>query len=233
MQLSDGVYLGEIRIFAGNFAPEGWMFCDGSSLNVHENQALYSIIGNIYGGIVNKTFLLPDLRARVPIGMGSATGRTLHDIGDFGGTETEQLLINQMPRHTHSVSIKSTNPGMQVGTTVTIPAQTVNGKFPIVTTSKGDTNIISATSALAIAPDDNDSVGANINIYRAATGTDFIPIPVTIPESQIIIPSSSQQFGGGVTIEQTGRGDAHNNLPPFLAINFIIAVEGTYPTKGD
>jgi microcystin-dependent protein len=89
-------YVGEIRIFAGNFAPAGWMFCDGSSLPISEYDTLFNLIGTTYGGDGQSNFALPDLRGRVPLHFGN--GFTL---AETGGVETVTLSVNQIPAHTH------------------------------------------------------------------------------------------------------------------------------------
>lgn len=98
-------YVGEIRMFAGNFAPAGWAFCDGTALPIAENETLFTLIGTIYGGDGQSTFHLPDLRGRVPLHIGSD-----FILGQMGGTETETLTLNQIPTHTHMVSASSAAP---------------------------------------------------------------------------------------------------------------------------
>ncbi|QAY67087.1 phage tail protein [Paenibacillus protaetiae] len=94
-------YTGEIRMFAGNYAPVGWMFCDGQLLSIAENSVLYSLIGTTYGGDGVNTFALPDLRGRAPVHQGNYQGSSF-TIGQAGGTETVALTINQLPAHSHS-----------------------------------------------------------------------------------------------------------------------------------
>ncbi|MDJ0705573.1 MAG: tail fiber protein [Leptolyngbyaceae cyanobacterium MO_188.B28] len=94
-------FLGEIRMFAGNFAPRSWSFCNGQLLATSQNDALFSLLGTIYGGDGRTTFGLPDLRGRLPIHQGTGAGLSSRRIGSRGGAETETLAINQMPSHTH------------------------------------------------------------------------------------------------------------------------------------
>ncbi|MBT9314087.1 phage tail protein [Leptothoe spongobia] len=94
-------YIGEIRMFGGNFAPVGWALCDGSLLSTNENDALFSLLGTIYGGDGRTTFALPDLRGRIPIHYGEGPGLTNRSIGTKSGTETITLADNQIPAHTH------------------------------------------------------------------------------------------------------------------------------------
>ena len=100
-------FVGEIRMFAGNFAPNGWAYCDGQLLAVSQNDALFSLYGTIYGGDGRTTFGLPDLRGRVPIHAGSGPGLSTRNLGAKAGAENVTLTTNQLPSHTHPV--KGTN----------------------------------------------------------------------------------------------------------------------------
>jgi len=92
-------YVGEIRMFGGNFAPAGWMFCNGQLLPISEYETLFNLIGTTYGGDGQSTFALPDLRGRLPVHMGSGFVRA-----QIGGAETVTLTTSQMPAHPHTVS---------------------------------------------------------------------------------------------------------------------------------
>ena len=96
-------FVGEIRMFAGNFAPRGWAFCDGQLLAVSQNDALFSLLGTIYGGDGRTTFGLPDLRGRIPIHAGDGPGLSPRRVGAKGGEEKVTLTVNQLPSHAHSV----------------------------------------------------------------------------------------------------------------------------------
>jgi microcystin-dependent protein len=98
-------YVGEIRMFAGNFAPAGWMFCEGQLLPISEYETLFNLIGTTYGGDGQSTFALPDLRGRVPIHFGN--GFTL---AETGGVETVTLTVSQIPAHSHPL-LASSSPG--------------------------------------------------------------------------------------------------------------------------
>lgn len=91
-------------MFAGIKPPENWLFCDGSTVQISAYQALYSLIGTLYGGDGRATFALPDLRGRIPIGTGTGTGLTARALGASGGTEVVTVSTAQMPAHTHSFS---------------------------------------------------------------------------------------------------------------------------------
>jgi len=102
-------FVGEIKMFGGNFAPRGWALCDGQLLAVSQNDALFSLLGTIYGGDGRTTFALPDMRGRVPIHQGHGPGLSSRQIGSRFGTETETLTQAQMPAHTHDF-VASDNP---------------------------------------------------------------------------------------------------------------------------
>ena len=102
-------YLGEIRMFGGNFAPSQNAMCAGQLLNIAQNTALFSLLGTYYGGNGQTTFGLPDLRGRVPVCMGTGLGLSTYNIGQAGGTETVALQTNQMPSHNHMMLANSAN----------------------------------------------------------------------------------------------------------------------------
>jgi microcystin-dependent protein len=91
-------YVGEIRMFGGNFAPAGWMFCEGQLLPISENETLFNLIGTTYGGDGQSTFALPDLRGRIPIHFGNG-----FVLGETGGVESVTLTVPQIPAHTHAL----------------------------------------------------------------------------------------------------------------------------------
>jgi microcystin-dependent protein len=107
-------YVGEIRLFAGNFEPAGWMFCDGRTLPISENETLFQLIGTTYGGDGQETFQLPDLQGRIPIHQGGG-----FQLGEIGGVEDVTLNTNQIPAHSHPLlatndTATQTNPGGQI-----------------------------------------------------------------------------------------------------------------------
>jgi microcystin-dependent protein len=159
--------LGEIRMFAGNFAPIDWALCNGQTLSIQQHQALFSIIGTMYGGDGVTTFRLPDLRGRTPIGAGSSSGLTPRSEGEMGGVESVTLNANQMPAHTHSVLASRTQ-----------------------TTNRPDGGYVAGPGAFAQSADTQLAASA---------------------------------IAGG--------SQAHANMQPFLALNFIIALEGVYPSR--
>ncbi len=100
-------FVGEIRIFAGNFAPVGWAFCDGRLLPISENEVLYQLLGTTYGGDGQNTFGVPDMRGRLPIHQGQGQGLTLRNMGEVGGAEQVTLVTNNVPAHTHPLQVSS------------------------------------------------------------------------------------------------------------------------------
>ena len=100
-------YVGEIRMFAGNFAPAGWMFCEGQLVPISENETLFQLIGTTYGGDGESTFALPDLRGRLPIHQGNG-----FILAETGGAEEITLMVNQIPVHTHT-ALATADPGTQ------------------------------------------------------------------------------------------------------------------------
>ena len=103
-------YIGEIRLFASNFAPQNWLFCHGQLLPISENDALYQVIGTRYGGDGESNFALPDLRGRIPLHFGVGPDTLNYPISQMAGTETVTLTTQQIPVHTHPV-LASTGPG--------------------------------------------------------------------------------------------------------------------------
>lgn len=167
-------FVAEIRIFAGNFAPRGWAFCNGQLLPISQNTALFSLIGTTYGGDGRTTTALPNLQGRAPMHPGRGPGLTARRLGERGGVDTVTLSEAQMPSHNH-----------------TLRADTASG---------------------------NSRSPENNSLARAAGGLAYTP-------SANLVPLNSQ------ALPNTGGSQAHNNLQPFLTINFIIALVGLYPSR--
>ena len=168
-------FLGEIRMFAGNFAPTGWAFCQGQLLPIAQNQALFSLLGTTYGGNGTTTFALPDLRGRVPVGFGQGPGLSNRVIGEQFGSELVTLNINQMPSHNHTVNAVTTE-GNQNLPTNSLPAN---------------------TKTL-----DKEYSNANANTTMKAT-----------------------------MVNPTGGSQPFGVSQPSLGVNFIIALQGIYPSR--
>jgi microcystin-dependent protein len=100
-------YVGEIRMFAGNFPPAGWAFCDGALISISENETLFNLIGTTYGGDGESTFAVPDLRGRIPIHQGTGPGLAARTLAEFGGVESVTLTQTQIPAHSHPLLASS------------------------------------------------------------------------------------------------------------------------------
>ena len=142
-------YVGEIRMFAGNFAPAGWMFCEGQLLPISEYETLFNLIGTTYGGDGQSTFALPDLRGRVPLHFGN--GFTL---AETGGVETVTLTVSQIPAHTHPF-LASTNNATKTAAADNVAATTPNYTPYIAQNANSAMNAQSVTSTGGSQPHDN------------------------------------------------------------------------------
>jgi len=167
-------FVAEIRIFAGNFAPRGWAFCNGQLLPISQNTALFSLIGTTYGGDGRTTTALPDLQGRAPMHPGRGPGLTARRLGERGGVETVTLSEAQMPNHNHTVE----------GSVRTGNQDDPNGQYP--------------------------AIGVGATLWGAASN---------------LVAMASQ------ALPDTGGSQAHNNMQPYLTMNFIIALVGLYPSR--
>lgn len=176
---------GEIRIFAGNYAPQDWTICNGAMLKITDYQALYSLIGTAYGGDGVNTFGIPDLRGRLPVGMGiNPTTNTNFALGAHDGTEQVTLTQANTPAHTHVFSA------------TTAAATTLNA-----------TNTMLGT----VTPS-----GTTTGLYCPPNGTGAKEVALN---SNFLEPS----YG------TSGGTYPHENVMPFLAINYIMCLNGIYP----
>lgn len=169
-------FIAEIRIFAGNFAPRGWAFCNGQLLPISQNTALFSLIGTTYGGDGRTTTALPNLEGRAPMHPGRGPGLTDRRLGQKSGSETITLTEAQMPSHNHAIGSTTSR-----GSVATPEGNTFNRSI-------GDTAYQSNTTA-GLTAMDNRMVG------------------------------------------HTGGSQAHDNMQPFLTMNFIIALVGLFPSR--
>lgn len=125
-------YVGEIRMFGGNFAPRNWMLCAGQLLSISQYSPLFSLIGTTYGGNGTTNFALPNLQSRVAVGQGSGAGLTPRTIGEVGGTETVAVTTAQMPGHTHGLNASqtvATSGGQTPGSSYVLGTPSANGHF--------------------------------------------------------------------------------------------------------
>jgi microcystin-dependent protein len=163
-------FLGEIRLFAGNFAPNGWALCNGQIMSIAQNTALFSLLGTTYGGNGQTTFALPDLRGRVPVHAGQGPNLSNYSLGQQGGVESVTLTTNHMPAHTHTLNASSNDE-----------------------TTNRPTNAVPAKGG----------------VYDGTLNTTMNP---------------------GV-VGNAGGSQPHENLPPHLTLNYIIALQGIFPSR--
>ncbi len=130
-------YVGEIRMFAGNFAPAGWMFCEGQLLPISENETLFQLIGTTYGGDGRSTFALPDLRGRLPMHQGNG-----FILAETGGAEEITLTVNQIPAHAHPL-LASASPGTSASPANAVLAKTTTGFLYILENPTGSMAVVS------------------------------------------------------------------------------------------
>ena len=174
-------YIGEIRIFGGNYAPQGWAFCAGQIMSIAQNTALFSLLGTTYGGNGQTTFALPDLRGRVAVGMGQGPGLSPYNEGQMGGSENVTLNANNLPAHTHTFAVQaSTASADQSSPARSIPAMS------------------------------NDGQGNGFNSYTKQSSNATLAPQATSPAG------GSQPF---------------NTVQPYLALNYIIALQGIFPPR--
>lgn len=169
-------FVGEIKMFAGNFAPQHYAFCEGQLLAVSQNETLFSLLGTRYGGDGTTTFAVPDFRGRIPVHMGQGPGLTNRTIGQKGGTETTALSASNLPGHSHIVQ----------GTTSVGDSNDPQGKIVAATVEKREIYSTDMTSLTEL----NDA-----------------------------------------TVGGAGGDIAHENRMSYLCINFLIALDGEYPSR--
>jgi microcystin-dependent protein len=168
-------FIAEVRIFAGNFAPRGWAFCNGQLLPISQNTALFSLIDTTFGGDGRTTTGLPNLQGKAPMHPGNGPSLTQRRLGETGGTDYVILSLNQIPQHTHT-------------------HQTIN--------AFADDNDPGPDMLLAPSP--------RMDAYAMPTGVGPMADEALLPQ---------------------GGNQAHNNMQPYLTLNFIIALVGLYPSR--
>lgn len=166
--------IGYTTLFAGNFAPKTWAFCQGQIINIASNTALFSILGTVYGGNGTTTFGLPDLRGRTIVGVGQGPGLSQYSLGQVGGSESDTLSILQMPAHVHPVAVVAANPSTESDANAStasgnVYARDTNGISPY--TASLNVNMASLQGTIEMA-----STGSNIpfSILRPVLGLNYI-----------------------------------------------------------
>jgi microcystin-dependent protein len=182
-------FIGEIIMFAGNFAPRGWALCQGQLLSIAQNTALFSILGTTYGGNGQTTFGLPDLRGRAPIGQGQGPGLPPTVLGEVAGTPTHTMIITEMPMHNHPFQ------GSQGASTNDGNDTQPGGNLP------------------AIATVNVSNTDYQVTAYRSGAQPD------------------AQLAGFTGTVGIAGGSQPFSIMQPYLGINFIIALEGIFPSR--
>jgi microcystin-dependent protein len=147
-------FIGEIRMFAGNFAPQGWMFCEGQTLPISENDALFTLIGTTYGGDGQETFNLPNLQSRIPIHFGAGPDGVTYIQGEFSGVESVTLTGQQIPIHTHTM-LGSSNAANTGNPTNKVIAQSPNVSYMIVSDPTVQMNAAAVTPIGGSQPHEN------------------------------------------------------------------------------
>jgi microcystin-dependent protein len=211
--------MGQIIMFAGNYAPRGWAFCHGQLLTISQHSALFSILGTTYGGDGRFTFALPDLRGRVAVGCGQGDGLSSITQGVIGGKEMNQLSTKQMPSHTHTAEFTGTGGSSSepIKATVTVNAKTgagnqdnPDGNYWSVSDEKEGPGRVSVENSYS------DS-------YDVQMASDTVKVNIS--------GGSSGITGGNVAIENSGEGQPFDIMQPYLGLNYIIALQGIYPSR--
>lgn len=138
-------YIGEIRMFAGNFAPAGWAFCDGQIMPISENDTLFNLIGTTYGGDGEETFGLPNLQSRVPIHMGTGPDGTTYQLAEAFGVESVTLSTQQIPNHTHTVMMSNANQTVSPNGTIMAAATSAQSGIRIYSTNAANSTMSPVT----------------------------------------------------------------------------------------
>lgn len=190
-------FLGIIKLFGGNFAPRGWMLCQGQLLSIAEYSALFSILGTTYGGDGITTFALPDLRGRVPLGMGQAFGLANYTQGEKAGAESTILTTSNLPPNNGNISATAK---------LKVSSKNANKHYA----TNGDT--------IAVPGKNEERVG-----FVASMGYNSETPDTELNDGSIAINVTSSGTGG--------QSQAINNMQPYLVLNYIICMEGMFPSR--
>ncbi len=198
----DTPFIGSMCAFAGNFAPRGWAFAHGQLLPIAQNSALFSILGTTYGGDGRTTFALPDTRGRTLIGWGNGPGLTNYPLGSRGGAESVILSEAQLPSHSHAAT----------------------------TLMSGDIDIDGVINLHAFSGKSNTKSPAGNTFGQAKYATNA-PNVMMSPDSITFSLVAENNLSASTTVLSAGVGQAHENRMPYIAVSWVIALQGLYPSR--
>ncbi|CRM75471.1 phage tail protein [Pseudomonas sp. 2822-15] len=194
------VFIGTIQPFAFDFAPRDWALCAGQTLPLNQYQALFSLLGTIYGGNGVQNFMLPNLQGRMPIGQGNGAGLTARVIGEVSGTESVTATLINLPTHTHATTSLNATTSVQLAITASNPVTTPSATNAFIGASGGGPG--------------------SASIYSDQQGA-----------TPVALQGVSTAVTGGA-ISPAGQGQPMATMNPYLAINFSIALNGIFPSRG-
>jgi microcystin-dependent protein len=205
-------FIGTISFVAFQFAPEGWALCHGQSMDVMQNKALYSLISTTWGGDGQRTFNLPDLRGRVPMGVGDGPGLSKRNFGDKGGAESVTLTGLNLPPHGHPAKLER-EVKVEVEHTVQWPLPG-GGTTPTGSVTTADTYLTGGGSA----------ANAPFRIFAPANGKNTKQAAI----NDVKVSVTQQP---AIHVEAVGEGRPFQVMPPFTVLTPIIMLNGIYPTR--
>lgn len=227
-------FVGQLLTLPFNWAPEGWASCTGQVISTAQSQALFALIGDLYGGNGSSTFGLPNLQGRTVVGAGVDANGTNWAVGASGGSPTTTLTLNHLPQHTHDAAFTPSTPPSPSATV----AASVTGFNSSVALS-ATYNAVSATGATGV-----PSAGASLGIanpgatklYTSVAGT-AVPIGTVTATGNLTgtlsvdTTGSYPTAGGSVLLGATGQGLPFSIVPPFVSLNVVIAMNGIFPPR--
>jgi microcystin-dependent protein len=213
-------FIGTIKLFAGNFAPEGWAFCNGQVLPITRNEALFKIISNFYGGDGVNNFALPDLCSRVPVGagVGKGTNLTAYKLGQKAGQEKTKLIANNIPLLSGVLNLGS----LSGNATGNLTANTTTA-IAIPCSDSISSDLTPSNHYIA-----NNGVGGFSTISDATLKSFNANSVVNIP---VDLPVKINGANASVTVNQNSSTEPANVVQPVLGLNYIICIKGFYPTE--
>ncbi len=208
-------FVGEINYVAFNYAPQGWLPCNGQLLPINQYQAVFALLGTTYGGNGTTTFALPDMRGKVPVHQGQSAGGSNFVMGQTAGSENVTLTVNQMPTHSHPVDAISTS------TSVVAPGSSATSTLKAVNAA-GDTNTPGG-GAIAMSP-------ALTKIYSSTTAPSVNMNQASI-ETTLSGVNVATTTVTTVTVSPAGGSQPFSIMQPYTTVNCIIAIDGIFPSR--